>query len=87
MSLHFPNISRSYDATRHSVSFWGHDAAFEIAFHVEGDALQRISPDAQGDEASLLRAFDANRERIEKVAGNAYSRRRQNYLRLVASDF
>jgi hypothetical protein len=87
MSLHFPNVSRSYDATRRSVSFWGHDAAFEIAFHVEEGALQRISPDTQGDEASLLHVFDANRARIEKAAGNAYARRRQNYLRLSASDF
>ena len=87
MSLSFPNASRSYDPTRHSVSFWGYDSAFEIAFHVGEDALQRVSPGAHGDEASLLRAFDANRARIELVAGRAYSRRRQNYLRLSAADF
>jgi hypothetical protein len=87
MSLSFPNASRRYDRSRHCVSFWGYDSAFEIAFHVGEDALQRVSPGAQPDEASLLRAFDANRARIEQAAGNAYSRRRQNYHRLSASDF
>jgi len=87
MSINFPNASRAYDEKRHSVSFWGYDSAFEIAFHVEEDALQRMSPDTQTDEASMLRAFDANRAHIEKVAGHAYSRGRSNYLRLAASDF
>jgi hypothetical protein len=87
MTLHFPNASRTYNPTGHCVSFWGHDSAFEIAFHVDEGALQQISPDAGGDEASLLHAFDANRARIEKVAGKAYSRQRKNYLRLSASDF
>jgi hypothetical protein len=88
MTLQFLNASRSYDARRRAVSFWGHDSAFEIAFHVEEDALRRLSPGVPDDEASLLRSFDANRTRIEGVAGNTYSRnRRQNYHRLSASDF
>lgn len=87
MSLHFPNASRAYDPKRRSVTFWGHDSAFEISFHVEEDALQLISPEARPDEASLLRAFDDNRARIERVADKAYSRKHQNYHRLSASDF
>ncbi|MFI5024887.1 MAG: DUF1488 domain-containing protein [Alphaproteobacteria bacterium] len=87
MSLHFPNASRAYDAKRRSVTFWGHDSAFEISFHVDEDALQRISPEAQPDEESLLRVFDGNRARIEQVADKAYSRKHQNYHRLSAADF
>jgi hypothetical protein len=87
MSLNFPNASRNYDPVRRCVSFWGHDSTFEVAFHVDEDALRRMSPEAPADEASLLHVFDANRARIERVAGQAYSRRRQNFLKLSASDF
>ncbi|SDR43319.1 Protein of unknown function [Rhizobiales bacterium GAS191] len=87
MSLNFPNASRAYDEKRHSVSFWGYDSAFEIAFHVEENALQRISPETKGDERSMLHAFDVNRARIEQVAGHAYAKGRSNYHRLSASDF
>jgi hypothetical protein len=39
MSLSFPNQSRSYDATRRAVRFWGHDSAMEASFFVTEDAL------------------------------------------------
>lgn len=87
MSLSFPNASRAYDEKRRSVSFWGYDSAFEIAFHIEEDALRRISPQMQGDETSMLRAFDVNRARIEEVAVHAYAKGRRNYHRLSSSDF
>lgn len=87
MGLKFPNASRAFDEKRHSVSFWGYDSAFEIAFHVEQDALLRMSPEMRGDEASMLRAFDIHRSQIERVAAHAYSRGRSNYLRLSASSF
>lgn len=87
MTLSFPNLSRAYDATRRCVSFWGHDGWTEITFEVAEDALQRIEPQRHFDEASSLRAFDAHRGQIEHAAGNAYSKRRQNYHRLSASDF
>jgi len=35
MALNFPNPSRSYDASRHCVCFWGYDNAREIAFLVD----------------------------------------------------
>jgi hypothetical protein len=87
MALHFPNASRSHDARRRCVSFWGHDASFEIAFHLADDAIGKISASALADEAALLSAFDANRARIETVAAGAYSRGRRNYVELSASDF
>jgi hypothetical protein len=87
MSLSFPNVSRSYDSTRRSVSFWGHDACSEITFDVGEDALQHVDASPHPDEATSLRAFDANRSQIEHAAAKAYTKRRQTYLRLSASDF
>lgn len=86
MTLNFPNTSRVYDGTRRCVRFWGHDAATEISFHIDEDALQRISP-AKQDETSLLRVFDMNRAKIQRAAHSAYSRSRQNHHRLSAADF
>lgn len=84
MSLHFPNASRNYDATRHCICFWGHDASVEVSFHLAEEALYQISADH--DEASLLRAFDVNRDRIETAASAAYARKRRTYYRLSAAD-
>ena len=87
MALNFPNRSRSYDPIKRRVSFWGHVSTFEIVFHVDEDALQMMNPHVQRNEASLLHVFDVNRVQIERVAVHAYSRRRQSYLSLAASDF
>lgn len=87
MSIQFLNASRSYDAARRSVSFWGHDSTFEITFCVEEDALQMISPQSDHGEDALLQAFDANRARIETAASKAYGRTRQTFYRLSAPDF
>ena len=38
MAIMFPNASRSYDATRHAVRFWGYDSAMEWSFFVTVDA-------------------------------------------------
>jgi hypothetical protein len=88
MALHFSNASRNYDLARHCVRFWGHDSAFEISFYLNEEALSKISPYADRDEASLLHVFDVNRARIEKAASVAYSHslQRQSYHRLSASD-
>jgi len=56
MALSFPNQSRSYDATRRAVRFWGHDSAMEASFFVAEDALKRVQPDMRFDEAGLLGA-------------------------------
>jgi hypothetical protein len=87
MSLTFPNTSRSYDSARQSICFWGYDSAFEISFCVAEDALRLISPQSHAGEAALLQAFDANRQRIEKVASKAYARKRQSFYHLSAPDF
>jgi hypothetical protein len=52
MALIFPNHSRSYDATRRAVRFWGHDSAMEASFFVTTDALKHVQPDMPLDEAT-----------------------------------
>jgi Protein of unknown function (DUF1488) len=86
MTLHFPNASRHYNPTQRCVCFWGHDSAFEISFHLDEEALCKISPYVDRNEASLLHVFDVNRARIQESASVAYSRRQQNYYRLSALD-
>jgi hypothetical protein len=74
LTVNFPNRSRSFDATRNSVRFWGYDKAMEISFFVDADALQTLSPEMSGAEAGILKAFDAARERIHEVADKVYVR-------------
>jgi hypothetical protein len=77
MALSFPNQSRSYDATRCAVRFWGHDSAMEASFFVTDDALKQLKPDVRFDEAGLLSAFDLNRNLIYATAVKVYGRGRQ----------
>ncbi len=87
MTLSFPNRSRFYDATRRGVRFWGHDSAMEAAFFVAEEALRRVQPDAQPDEAGLLGAFDANRDLIYATGSKVYARGRRAHYELVSADF
>jgi hypothetical protein len=87
MTLSFPNQSRSYDATRHAVRFWGHDSAMEASFFVNAEALKRIKPDMQFDEAGLLGAFDLNRKLIYATAAKVYDRSHKGSYDLIAADF
>jgi len=87
MSLIFPNLSRSFDATRDAVRFWGYDSAIECSFFVTRGALQRIEPSSSPHELHLLAAFDANRELICRAATRVYSRGRQGSYELDASHF
>lgn len=87
MGLSFPNQSRSYDATRRAVRFWGHDSAMEASFYVSGDALKRIQPGMQFDENGLLDAFDANRDLIHVTAAKVYARGHKGSYDLISSDF
>lgn len=57
MAISFPNQSRSFDATRRAVRFWGYDSAMEASFFVEGEVLQGIAPEIELDEAGFLGAF------------------------------
>ena len=88
MTLSFPNASRSYDPAKQCVRFRGYDSVFEIAFHLDEAALQKISPYTPADESSLLAVFDLHRDRINRIALIAYKlRRRQSLHRLSAADF
>lgn len=87
MALNFPNRSRSYDATRRAVRFWGYDSAMESSFFVTEDALKQIQPGMRFDEAGLLSAFDKNRERIYAAAVKVYAHGRKGSYDLAASDF
>lgn len=87
MTLTFPNWSRSYDATRNAVRFWGHDSAMEASFFVTADALRRLHPGVDADEAALLNAFDSNRDRICAAAARIYARGNKGSYELGASDF
>jgi len=86
MSLEFPNSSRSYDATRRAVRFWGYDAAMEWSFFVTAEALQRVHPAMATDEAGMLGVFDSNRDRICAAAARLYARGRKGSYELGAGD-
>jgi hypothetical protein len=87
MALTFPNRSRSFDATRRAVRFWGYDSAMEASFYVTEDALRRVQPDMPPDEAGLLGAFDSNRERIYEAAIKVYARGNRGSYDLTKTDF
>ena len=89
MVLSFPNQSRSFDATRSGVRFWGYDSAIEISFFVEADALVKLRPELSGAEAEILEAFDGGRQRIHEVANKVYVRSDKGSFAhvLAAEDF
>lgn len=87
MSLNFPNQSRSYDAARKLVRFWGYDSALEISFFVEAGALYKLNPETSEVEGGLLETFDAERNRIHEAASKVYSRGRTGSYLLAAEDF
>ena len=86
MALNFPNLSRSFDARKLCIRFWGHDASFEIPFFIAVEALWRVDPDATADEPGMLSAFDLNRDLIFAAAERAYRRNRHASYTLSASD-
>jgi len=87
MALNFPNESRSYDATRRAVRFWGYDSAMEASFYVDEDALKRIEPSVHFDEAGFLGVFDSNRDLIYATATKVYGRGRKGHYDLSPTDF
>ncbi len=74
MRLSFPNPSRSFDAGKSRVCFWGYDSTIEVSFFVEADALKRLCPEMNSVETGFLQAFDAARKRIHEVADKVYVR-------------
>jgi hypothetical protein len=90
MTLSFPNPSRSFDANKNCVNFWGYDNVIEIAFFIETAALQKLYPETNDTEAGSLKAFDAVRKRIYEVAEDVYLRGRRKgsfAYNLTAEDF
>lgn len=87
MTLQFPNGSRSYDAKRNLIRFWGHDDALEISFFMEVSALYKLRPKTRNEEDGYLEAFDAGRDRIHATARKVYSRGRKGAYLLAAADF
>ena len=87
MTLNFPNASRSYDATRNLVRFWGYDSALEISFLVEVSALRKLMPQMSDLEVDYLESFDATREQILEAARKVYSRAGRGPYLLAAADF
>jgi hypothetical protein len=86
MSLDFPNASRSYDATRRAVRFWGYDSTMEWSFFVTAEALKHLRPAITENEASLLEVFDFHREQIIAAATKLYSYGRKGSYELGAND-
>jgi hypothetical protein len=89
MSLNFPNPSRSFDAVRSRVCFWGYDSTIEVSFYVEEDALKRLCPEVIGAESAFLKVFDAALNRIHEAADRVYVRGGKGCYAysLVAEDF
>ena len=85
--LNFPNRSRIFDPTRRAVRFWGHDSAMEWSFFATEEALKRLQPQMERDEAGLLLAFDANRAAIYGAATKVYKRGRKGSYELLPADF
>ena len=88
MSLSFPNPSRTYDAPRRRIRFWGYDRSMEVTFFVEEDVVLKLCPKALNAEAGLLAAFDTVRERIYSVAKRMYApNSRRAFYVLAVYDF
>jgi len=86
VTLNFTNQSRSYDATRQAVRFWGYDGAREVSFFVTEDALRRLQPTASADETGFLAAFEAHRDRVLRAAARVYARGRKGSYEIQAND-
>ncbi len=87
MTLEFPNTSRSFEATKNRIRFWGYDSAIEITFFVEVAALMKLCPEVSSTEIDLLDAFDSTVERIHQMASAVYGRSRdRSYVYALAAD-
>lgn len=86
MAITFPNPSRSYDATRQAVRFWGYDRSMERSFFIMADALKEMQPTLRFDAVDILRAFDVNRERIHEIAAKVYERGSKGSYDVNAAD-
>ena len=74
MPIQFPNASRSYDARRQAIRFWGHESAMEHSFFITAYALRQLAPGVEMEEDALLDVFDTHRERICQIAARLHAR-------------
>ena len=81
MTINFFNRSRSYDATRRAVRFWGYDRSMECSFFVTADALKQIQPSLRSDAVELLRAFDMQPRSHLRDRGEGLCARAERFLR------
>ncbi len=72
MTIAFPNPSRSYDATRRAVRFWGYDKSMEVSFFITEAALKALGNEAFVVGEDQLRVFDSNRARIYAAANKIF---------------
>jgi hypothetical protein len=86
MALSFLNDSRSFDAQRKAVNFWGHDVMFEVSFRLDESALHRLTNLPECDEATALAVFDTNRAHIRNAALRMYRKTSKRYCELSAAD-
>ena len=59
----------------------------EWSFFVTEEALKQLQPNVEHNEASLLRAFDANRMAILAAAMKAYQRERKGSYEIASKGF
>lgn len=90
MKLSFPNPSRSFDASKNRILFWGYDKAMEVSFSIDSGALKQLYPNiVDNTEKEFLMAFDTTRRQIYKVANQVYLRGNDGVFayNLAAKDF
>jgi Protein of unknown function (DUF1488) len=86
MALDFLNHCRSFDAEHKTLSFWGHDVMFEIAFRLDESALHRLTGMEEFGEDAALAVFDSNRTHIINAARRMYKKTSERYCELSAAD-
>lgn len=91
MALEFPNGSRSFDESKSRINFWGYDRTIEVSYFIGADALKRLDKNVGTEESELLAVFDAELEKIRKVAARIYNNSAKGKgaytFILVAEDF
>ncbi len=86
MALDFLNNCRSFDAERKTLSFWGHDVMFEVAFRLDESALHRLTGLQEFSEEVALAVFDTNQTHIRNAARRVYNKASKRYCELSADD-
>lgn len=71
IALNFPNPSRSFDAAKHCVWFWGYDNAREVTFLVNDAVLANLELAMGSAEPEVLAAFDRTATRSSNSPGTA----------------